>query len=162
MPVKTGVLAEKTRVLSLAALCISIVSAAFSIFQWWNGEREALINVAINFSTDHAKYRDNATESATIKAIIGKDPLSNEELLLVANRADQYEYIAFLANSNRLDKSYLSVALKCDIILTQAAYDKLKGLLPAMQRSPEHQMREFSRSNDCELNSMVPGFLPRP
>jgi NAD(P)-dependent dehydrogenase (short-subunit alcohol dehydrogenase family) len=81
-------------------------------------------------------------------------------LLLISKQADVLEYIAFLANTNMIDKSYLSVAIICEIVLTNQAMKRLRELVPPLAKSPEHQIQDFSRTAACDLSSMIPGILP--
>jgi predicted ATP-binding protein involved in virulence len=145
---------------AIVALCISIASAVFSFFQWWNSRAESRINAAIEVSKANLRERDLNTMAAVIKVLTSNEPLTAKEMLLLGDHADQLEYIAFLANTGKLDKSYLSVSIVCDVAITNAAIQKLKEKIPPMAKSPEHQMEEFSRTAKCDIKKVVHGFLP--
>jgi hypothetical protein len=158
-PWRNETMAAKKDPIAIVALCISIVTAVFSVYQWWNNEKESRVNAAIEISRNNLKDRDERTMAAVVKIITGNE-ISLEDAMLISLHADQLEYIAFLANANKLDKSYLSVALNCDIVLTLLAGDKLAKLFPPLAKSPAHQMRDFDRTANCDLNTMFPGLLP--
>ncbi len=149
-------MAEKASRTAIIALCISIGTAGFSIYQWWNGQAEGRISAAIEISKNHLRDRELKVMASIVKAAFTEDNLSTEELLMIGHHADELEYVAFLANHDKIDKSYLSLPITCDIVLTSKASERLKQLIPTMAKSPEHQMRDFSRTAVCDLNSMVP------
>lgn len=140
---------EKSNVTAIIALLVSIGTAGFSGFQWWNSERESRISAAIDISKNHAHEIDDATWRLVVGVYNGKTALSPDEGVKLARHGDVIEYIALLANTGRLDKGYLSPTVQCDIAFTNAALERLKHA--AMPPSQRPEMAKLSAQLNCPL-----------
>jgi hypothetical protein len=158
-------MAEKASPTAIVALCISIVTAAFSIYQWWNSERESRVTTAIEISKDYLRQAENNQKILPIvlKFYIGNERPSMEEILALTGHADNLQYIAFLANTGKLDKSYLSLNLICDMIFTEAATSNLAKMLPflAKYKEKDHELADFSRNAHCAAKDLLATGSPQ-
>lgn len=113
---------EKPSTVAVIALCLSIGSACFSIFQWWSNERQKKIDIAIDISKKYIQDRElekgHLQVESSYLAKKTSDIPSGEEAYPAGVYLKYLEYVAFLANSDKLDEAYLSRALKCDIKIT--------------------------------------------
>ena len=136
-----------------AALVVSIVSAAFSIFQWLNSERESRIAVAVDISRNYLKERDQNASALVLKAVTGgADSISQTELEAIGRYSDLLSYIALLANNNRLDKAYLADTVACDIFYANKAI----GILKKYFEKQDPEMLRFIRANPCTAELSLP------
>jgi hypothetical protein len=132
------------------ALGISIVVAAFSIFQWFATQKEARISSAIEISRNYFKDRDLAGASALAKAYTGVE-LSDDEALLVARDADFLNYVALLLNAGRLEQQFIEEDIQCAMLVMFQAQANLKESSPALKEffsSP--QIAKFVPRAKCE------------
>jgi hypothetical protein len=154
-------MADKSTLISATALAISFVSIGFTFFQWWSSGQENRINAAIEISKNHLRERDAATSVAIAHGINPEDPFTNEDLVRISKHAEALEYIAFLANSNRLEKSYLSPMVSCDIILTNITIAKLAKSDSYLKdkRWPNPEIENFIKTAKCDSDISAPLIL---
>jgi hypothetical protein len=141
---------------AIIALCLSVMNAAFSFFQWWNGERESHITAAVEISKNYINKEQEEREKSIAPVLktlfFGKDSISGDELESIARHGEIMAYVAFLANKNRLDKSYLASSLVCDIVWTDKAFRTLVEKEPRIQQtSVRKEMEIFAGANPCEI-----------
>lgn len=106
------------------AFYLSIVTAAFSIFQWWHGQRQTQITTAIEFTKLHAKPLDQETIDA-VSAVMKGERLDRARIIKINNLAIDMEYIAHLSNSGKIDDVYLAASLRCMVWVTDAVLVKV-------------------------------------
>lgn len=151
---------------AIAALSISILTACFSIFQWWNTEKQARILTAIDVSRNFYK-ESNQLSVAIIEVARGKE-LSDDEADRLSRGQDYLNYIAKLANENQLDKTFLSRDMHCMMLELQQLHDnKLKELGPTFSKTAFEypDLRKFALTADCPYKSVIDSFLtplPKP
>jgi hypothetical protein len=143
--------AEKPSSVAIIALCISIGTAAFSVYQFWNSQREDRIRTAVEISRNFAHDQDELAIEAIVIADLHKSKLSNEQLIRLAKLGDQLEYVSFLANTKRIDEEYLSSSIKCTILFFNMAIDNLKDVTGLDQRD---QITKFSSRVQCNLKGL--------
>jgi hypothetical protein len=133
--------------IALFALVISIVSAAFTFFQWWHAEAQAKISVAVEISKSYLKERDVAASGLVVRAVSGgAASISPSDAEAIGRYADQLTYIAFLTNRDRLDKAYLADTITCDIVYTDRAIRVLKRYFTAPD---DKELQTFVAANHC-------------
>jgi hypothetical protein len=109
-----GAKSRTTSASAVIALCISIVTAAFSFYQWWTAEDESRIAAAIEISRNYFSEAHQQPIRAIVAAAL--DKIDDSNVAASALMATNYlEYVAFLANSKRIDARYLSQDIKCDM-----------------------------------------------
>jgi hypothetical protein len=153
-------MAESPSKTAKVALAISILTACFSIFQWWNTEKEARISAAIDVSRNYYKDLNLPQVHALMKAYVGGD-LSHDELQLFVREADYLNYIAKLANENKLDKTFLSRDIHCAMLLTLQAHDNDAKWYDAPVASglDRPDLRKFAQSIDCPYKAILDSYI---
>jgi hypothetical protein len=102
--------------LSIVTGLISIAAAAFSVYQWFDTQRQQRISAAIEFSKDYLHDPEMVDRYAKLLDDDPKKrPMSNEDMLKERSFIDLLNYIAALANVDLIDNRYLSWRIKCDI-----------------------------------------------
>src|SRR5208283_685135 len=120
---KTSTAADKNRPgdkwtfrLALFGSVLSVLTAVFSGFQWWHGEKEAIIKATADLSKQYIVDHDFYDLAVQLSALGNKPAMIDTETKRKAFKWIQYlEYIAFLTNNGLLDEAYLAPELKCDI-----------------------------------------------
>ncbi|MGB9365952.1 MAG: hypothetical protein WCE79_08060 [Xanthobacteraceae bacterium] len=102
------------------AFYLSIATALFSAFQWWNNQNEVRINAAMEISKNYAKPYEASTVEAVDLAIAGSK-LDAAKATALYQMALEYDYVAQLANAGRIDIDFLSQKVKCGIWLADLA-----------------------------------------
>jgi hypothetical protein len=141
------------------ALVISLCTAAFSIYQWWTGQREARIVAAIEVSNKQLEKRDESLLLTIAKWYSNRGIESVPDYMRIAAHYDELEYIAFLANKDRVDKDYLSMSVVCDIVLTEGAMNNIKKKVPELSKFTSQDMSDFSKSAKCDAAQFVNELL---
>lgn len=138
---------------AIIALCLSIGTATFSVFQWWSGTRETAINAAINVSQKYIQDSDLAKGRNELYEL----PLQKEGTHIPHGREAEsikafilfLEYVSYLTNNERLDERYLLRALKCDVVQVKFKLDLVTHFygiqfdLPDLNRFAERLGRDF-------------------
>jgi hypothetical protein len=93
-----------TTAISVAALLVSIISAAIALYQWHSSNSDARINAAIELSKGMIFSKDDSDKKDRSNLAPGI------ELRLQAYKA---EYVAYLMNTNRVDERYIAPTIKC-------------------------------------------------
>lgn len=145
----------------MAALIISICTATFSVFQWWNSQQEDRIKNAIDFSKNYYKETDTATKFALMAAYSGKS-VSISEGLLVAQFTDQLEYIALLTNTNKLDRNFLSQDIQCAMVFALGAHSNIRKTMPVLEAIKLSELNKFSPYAQCGIKDAVERQLSSP
>lgn len=101
--------------ISIGTGVISIATAVFSVYQWFDTQRQQRISAAIEFSEDYLHDPEIVGSYAKILDYDPKKTISNEEMLQERSFIDLLNYIAALANVDLIDNRYLSWRIKCDI-----------------------------------------------
>jgi hypothetical protein len=142
--------------LAVAAFCLSIGTAAFSIFQWWNTEKQNRITAAIELSKNFIKDTDPETVEAVWAAAKSPAKISVNQLTLFAKFGDQLNYIALLANKGRIDRDYLHPSIDCSVIvlakIAPVVFEKNPILLQfsrAAGPGGSNNLQEYARKADC-------------
>jgi hypothetical protein len=160
---RKGAMAKGPGTLAVIALCVSISGTAFSIFQWWRSQHDAEISTAIEFSKNYTHDIDETTMMAIMTAYIGRQ-ISTQDAIKAVKFSETLEYIAFLANRAKLDKSYLSPSLTCTIIYAEQALANIRKTNPFMSDVAKSEIAEFSHTTRCEekrrLDEMIRNALP--
>jgi hypothetical protein len=95
-------------VIASLALIVSLLVAGFSIYQFEHADSEARIVAAIDVSRKYLEDTQLPNQLATYRR--EKSPSDSSNRLLL-----RLNYIAYLANTNRLDGRYLSLQIGCDM-----------------------------------------------
>jgi hypothetical protein len=103
-------MAEKPSTVAIVALCLSIGTAAFAVFQWWKGTQDSRINAAIELSNKH--IAETTVSGSAIPDLARKQLIGTGTAERYINRL---EYTAYLANDGRIDVNYLALSLRCEI-----------------------------------------------
>jgi hypothetical protein len=143
-------MAKKPITVAIFALGLSIWSTGLSGYQFWNSRRESRITTAVEISRNYLKDRD--VETAALIFSINRDEqtgvvLATEQLHRIIRHFDVFEYVALLVLNDRLDRSYLSESLICDMAWTDGALERLKDNLAALPR--KSTLKLFLQQNPC-------------
>jgi hypothetical protein len=137
-------MAERPQTIAIIALCLSIGTASFSVYQWWRAQRESIINASIEVTRNYIRQSDHDRAPATLRsmntpgvAIAVKPP----DWEIVRRYMAELEYIAFLLNESRLNEDFVAPSIIFDIkcnyeLLAEVQRDKV------WQLSSE-QMKKF-------------------
>jgi hypothetical protein len=119
--------AEKpTSTIAVIALFVSISTAGFSFFQWWNSEREARINAAIEISRTFNNRPPLTKEEDDTPPVPGGQ-LSPAQATFLMRIVDRSDYIAYLVNHRRVDFDYLSANVKCGLFAAYKEFAQQKA-----------------------------------
>jgi hypothetical protein len=102
-------------IFSVIAICISLGTFGFSVYQSRDTQHEHRINAAIELSKMYLQDKEISDRYAMILNYDPKKARSNDEFLRERSFVDLINYIATLANQNLIDNHYLSWRIKCDI-----------------------------------------------
>jgi len=151
--------AESPSKTARAALALSIVSICFSVFQWWNTEKEARISAAIDVSRNYYKDLNLPQAHALMKAYVGGN-LNRDELELFVREADYLNYIAKLANENKLDKNFLSRDISYAMLVILQGHDNdAKWFEPGVASGLDRpDLRKFAQSADCPYKATLDSY----
>jgi hypothetical protein len=133
-------MAERTGIIAIAALILSIGTAGFSVYQWWSGRNEARISAAIDFS----KRRFEGTGPS-----IAITPQNQKEATEVILQTRWHEYLAHLINNNRLDDRYLAQVIKCEMTVVLNASKNVQGVARTYVRNQEMEKLKDRYIADC-------------
>jgi len=98
-------ISDKTAVL---ALIVSLTSAGFTVYQWRATDSEARTMAAIDISRKYLDDSRSAEQLANFRVERGATDASHRLL-------SHLNYIAYLANTDRIDGRYLAPQVTCDI-----------------------------------------------
>jgi hypothetical protein len=114
---------------AVVALCLSAMTALFSGYQWWHNQLENRIGATIELSNVYLRDPELVGEQRVISNMIAPEyKASDEDRALAYHYMRRLQYIAHLANTERLDAEYLSSTIKCDI----AVAPELMGILVSL------------------------------
>jgi hypothetical protein len=160
-------MAEKASGLAKWAFGISILTAAFSIFQWWNQRSETRIAAAIEISKNFFKDIDFAETKSAIKLYAGKG--TTEDEMTVARQADYLNYVALLANHHQIDERFLAGDIVCMMAIIQRAVNQMPGTSKVMDANAREgalkELTEFVKRSDCSRSvddAISRGFGTKP
>jgi hypothetical protein len=116
--------------LAILGSVVSLATAAFSGYQWWNSQREAGIAAAIEISKNWEQDIELIERKRTIAILMIqiKPEESQKKRSEDSNYFRRLEYIAYLINHGRLHEDYLSASIKCDITVAPELIEGLKKL----------------------------------
>jgi hypothetical protein len=109
-------MAKESNTVAILALCVSIGTAAFSIYQWRSSQTESKINSAIEISKQY--IRDKELSNGRNELISAQEEIPTAGTAAAYSfreYIDYLEYISYLANNSRVDEQYISPTLQCDI-----------------------------------------------
>jgi hypothetical protein len=156
-----GAMAEPASVIAKVALFISIGTAAFSIYQWWNTQREDRIKNAIEISKSYYKDVDTLTQRAVMLAYKGQK-VSPQQILLIGQMTDQMEYIALLTNHGKLDQDFLSQDIQCAMLFVLGAHAQLKTTFPPLEEVKLREINKFAPHAQCAIKTTVDQAVTPP
>jgi hypothetical protein len=156
-----GAMAEPTSVTAKVALFISIGTAAFSIYQWWNTQREDRIKNAIEISKSYYKDNDTPTQLALMLAYKGQK-VSPQQILLIGQMTDQMEYIALLTNHGKLDRDFLSQDIQCAMLFVLGAHAQLKTIFPPLEAIKLLEINKFTPHAQCAIKTTIDQAVTPP
>jgi hypothetical protein len=146
---------------AVIALCLSAVSVGFSAYTWWNSQREVRVATAVEFSKNFIREVDGDTARAFVKAYSNPAiKLPDAERSKVNQITELLEYVAFLGNKEKIDKSYISPSITCFIVLIQKAVDSSRKEKRDFPDVPE--IAKYSQNSACERKSFDAVLLQRP
>jgi hypothetical protein len=119
--------ATTTNTVAIVSLIISLFSASFALFNWWNSERQARISAAVDYSlkyindsaaaSDRLIYFDVLGRPKEMKTFVSQPGTKEEhDENISARHLQRLEYLAFLLTHNKMDVSYISNPLICELI----------------------------------------------
>ena len=112
--------------LAIVSLCLSVLTASFSAYQWSRGEQERKINAAVDISNNYVNNRELASQLVSL-AKIG-DPnqnISEQQTYDSFHVVYRMQYIAYLIDRGLIDDDYVVQSLKCDMTLASAMVSPL-------------------------------------
>jgi hypothetical protein len=110
---------EKTSSTAIIALCISIATAAFSIYQWWYSQQDLKIIAAVDISRKYQDIEKSLKNRQELLSYARNEPVAyTPEIVKYLQRL---EYIAYLVIYDRIDLRYLAPDIKCDMLLSARA-----------------------------------------
>src|SRR5688572_15880729 len=124
-------MAEKPSWTAMAALVVSVSTAAFSWYQWRTEGAEERIRYTVEVSKEYVQEATTTQLDSLIPRIPSQpsvQPLSTDEAEKLYRYLGRMEYIAFLANHGLMDVGFMPSALKCDIYRIGTAVEKMAGL----------------------------------
>jgi hypothetical protein len=134
-------------VLGVAGFLLSVANAIVSNYQWLSSQRESRIIATIEISKSY--IRDTGTsEMIPMMAAYMDHPLSEQQVLVFGKQLEVLEYIATLANNDRLDERYLAGFIQCGILVARGGQQNLKKKIPKMPLSDE--IWKFSERAKCD------------
>lgn len=152
-------MAEKPSMVAVIALCLSAATAVFSIYQWWSTQQESRINAAIDISKTYLRERD-VINTLMFGVYVGwPRRLEDDELLKLARHLEFLNYVAFLGITEKLDRSYLSPALVCEISWADAVAEKLSDRFQSAPKQPN--LAAFRKQTPCTAQIASPS-VPQP
>lgn len=114
--------------LSMISICISVASASFAFYQWRSSQRETKVSAAMEISKNWVQ--DSGLErQQKILATLATEPgynVTSEERNDATNYVRRLEYVAFLLNRDKIDETYVAIAIKCDLAAAPGMIDKLQ------------------------------------
>jgi hypothetical protein len=139
--------------LGLAGLLISTFNLASYAYQnWWQVPRETRITLAVEISKNY--LRDISKETIDLFLAASRDvELTPEQLRSVALFDDTMEYIAFLANSGRLDADFLAPSLVCALDQNAQAAIKHQFHIPSYSGAKGLEIVRFADSHKCGVST---------
>jgi hypothetical protein len=141
-------MAEPASSVAKIALLVSVGTALFSAFQWWNSRQENRINAAIEISRNYLRDRDYQVTSTLYSVGASKFDPGTLDMPRIGHHLEFLEYVALLTLTNKIDKTYLSPALICDIAQAEGA---LRIIGKRFETHPlESKLNPFIRDNPCQ------------
>lgn len=128
-------MSERASPTAIIALCISIGTAGFSAFQWWNNERAARINSAIDISKYYMKEKNTEVAAHVYWAARGEIGEKEKEKFRKENRdgvARHYNflyYVALLSDTDTISKDHLWIELQCDVFHADRAAPRIGEII---------------------------------
>jgi hypothetical protein len=106
----------KSNMIAKIALSLSLISTAFAFYQWSDSQRQNRVNAAVELSKIYLTTGSLSHGYALLLDVEPTEAPGNYEKFLPARLyLDFLEYVAYLANQGRIDNSYISERIKCDI-----------------------------------------------
>jgi hypothetical protein len=147
-------MAEKRNTTATIALCLSIGSLSFAVYQWSNGQSETRINAAIEISKTLPAELPQAVREA-LNLLILKKALSEDQISDLLDMAVSFEYLANLANNKRVATEYLSATVKCRIWLSNQIVNLLRPRA-GVEGEDFTQLQAFSRRVEDQCKPRYP------
>jgi hypothetical protein len=132
--------AERPSTVAIIALVVSILTASFSIFQWWTADKELRKTAAIEFSM---KFLADEKLEVGFEAVGDSHAVKYDGNSI--GEASRYlktiEYMSWLINTGRYDASYVAPAVLCNIFFT---YSLAAGSpIPAINAAKVVEMKKI-------------------
>jgi hypothetical protein len=143
--------------IAIVSLCLSVATASFTFYQWWNTQQENRITAAIEVSKNYLKERNQEVFGEVYSAYRNPDEISSEAVLRITRHSDELSYIVFLTNRGRLDPSYLPGDFPCLVSLLSGALKNIKKQYPSVgQEATFEEFDLFLSIKPCSVK------LPSP
>jgi hypothetical protein len=156
-PIK--LMAEKPSKIAIVALVLSVITASFSTYQWWDNQRNMRIAAAIEVSKKYESSNTRPLADAVFALVKGKQ-LTRDQASEIFRNMLEMEYLAFLANRNKIDVDYLSYPIKCSIYASHMLLEKFRTQRDVVVTFPESAVFSSRVSDLCdhEYQSMLSTF----
>ncbi len=134
----------------VVAFYLSIATAAFSIFQWFNSEASTRVEAALGISKQFLEDKDFDTQWHLFNVYARSEYLNPGDESTVFRFIDKLEYVALLVNEERVNQTYVSNLLKCYITTVSSILAKHPR---PISQSPTPELKKFRRNQ--HLNCVV-------
>lgn len=109
-------MADKSSWVAKTGLVFAVVGIILTIVQWLYGLKQNRINTAIELSKIYLVDKEIAQRFATLLDEAPEEIQGNYDKFLKARSyIDFLEYVAYLANRERIDNEFVAHRIKCDI-----------------------------------------------
>jgi hypothetical protein len=110
-------MAEKSSSTAKAAFVLSVLTAAFTAYQWWSSREESRITSAIEISTSYIQDQELAKQQKLLARFIAEPKIkaTNDDRRAVYHYIARLEYVAYLINTGRIDPNFIALTIKCDL-----------------------------------------------
>jgi hypothetical protein len=137
--------------LSILGSVLAVASVLWSTYQWMDSRRESRISAAVDISRNYLKETSDSTSNEINRAALGLE-MSNEDALIALRGANVLEYIAFLANNNRINEDYLAEELKCSIKHASEGAKNIKRKMEWLNSVSYPQLEKFATRISCAIS----------
>jgi hypothetical protein len=148
--------------IAIVSLCLSVATGGFTFFQWWNSQREAHIAAAIDISRKLIDQPLSREETAAVITAYRNDTVPFEQVEKITKNAQLLNYVALLANRNKLEKEYLADDIPCFMVVYNEAMDNLETQFPYLKSHRYLEMKKFVQTTACSAQLGLDQLKKKP